>query len=108
MTKGSEVASNLERLSVVPMESTIPADMTISSWRRSRSCTHLHDTTTRYDRERKLLRFLLVCHACGTEKEIKAIPYEPRYTPQATGQPSGAKIYQFPQRRRGRGLRQAA
>jgi hypothetical protein len=43
------------------------------------TCDHLHDTTSRYDHAEKVLTFLLVCHACGTEKVILKVPYEPRF-----------------------------
>jgi hypothetical protein len=92
---------------VLPLESTIPADMTISEWRkmlaaRSRrapkrprvaaaarrvvplrppSCDHLHATTTRYDHAEKRLTFLLVCPVCGTEKVLETMAYEPRFEP---------------------------
>jgi hypothetical protein len=56
MTTGSSISQQLERQSVLPMESTIPTEMTVEQWRRRRSararpvpCDHLHDTTTRYD-----------------------------------------------------------
>jgi hypothetical protein len=42
-------------------------------------CDHLHDTTSRYDHAEKKLTFLLVCHACETEKVIVTLPYEPRF-----------------------------
>jgi hypothetical protein len=42
-------------------------------------CGHLHDTTTRYDHERKLLTFFAVCRVCGTERVIETQHYEPRY-----------------------------
>jgi hypothetical protein len=42
-------------------------------------CDHLHDTTSRYDHGEKLLTFLLVCHACRTEKVIVTLPYQPRF-----------------------------
>jgi hypothetical protein len=45
------------------------------------SCEHLHETTTRYDHERKLLTFLSVCRTCGTESVLETQPYEPRYKP---------------------------
>jgi uncharacterized membrane protein YcaP (DUF421 family) len=34
-------------------------------------CTHLHDSSTRYDHERKLLSFLLVCSVCATERVVE-------------------------------------
>jgi hypothetical protein len=40
-------------------------------------CGHLHETTTRYDHERKLLTFLAVCRICGTERVIETQHYEP-------------------------------
>jgi hypothetical protein len=43
------------------------------------TCDHLHDTTSRYDHAEKVLSFLLVCHACETEKVILTVPYEPRF-----------------------------
>jgi hypothetical protein len=42
-------------------------------------CGHLHETTTRYDHERKLLTFLAVCRTCGTERVVETQHYEPRY-----------------------------
>ena len=88
------------------MECTIPGEMTVEQWRQLRSqrrwatpgrsarlrdaarkvvplrpapCDHLHESTTRYDHERKQLSFLLVCPSCRTEKLVQTIPYEPRY-----------------------------
>jgi hypothetical protein len=45
------------------------------------SCEHLHETTTRYDHERRLLTFLQVCSTCGVEKVVETQPYQPRYEP---------------------------
>jgi hypothetical protein len=45
------------------------------------SCDHLHETTTRYDHERRLLTFLAVCRTCGTEKVVETQRYQPRYEP---------------------------
>jgi hypothetical protein len=77
------------------MERTIPPEMIIAQWRRRRAsrprqkgrrlsallaaasrlvslpataCDHLHDSTTRYDHDQKVLTFLLVC---GTEKVME-------------------------------------
>jgi hypothetical protein len=93
---------------VLPLESTIPADMTISEWRemlaarrrrapkrpgmvaaaarrvvplRPPPCDHIHATTTRYDHAERRLTFLLVCPVCGTEKVLETMPYEPRFEP---------------------------
>jgi hypothetical protein len=48
---------------------------------QAQTCDHLHDTTSRYDHARKHLTFLLVCEACGTEKVVVTLPYEPRFEP---------------------------
>jgi hypothetical protein len=104
----SSISEQLTRQSVVPMDCTIPPDMTIAQWRRARSsrprpkrrhsarllagaarlvsrpaaqCDHLHDSTTRYDRDRKVLTFLLVCPVCHTEKVVETQRYEPRFEP---------------------------
>jgi hypothetical protein len=42
-------------------------------------CGHLHETTTRYDHEHKLLTFFAVCRICGTERVIETQHYEPRH-----------------------------
>jgi hypothetical protein len=105
MSEDFSISQELERQSVVSIESTIPSGMTIDEWRRKRPagarrrgrssrllgvgprvvplrpvpCDHLHDTTTRYDHDRKQLTFLLVCPVCGTEKVVETQHYEPRY-----------------------------
>jgi hypothetical protein len=138
MTPDPSIAQALERQSVVNMECTIPAEMSIEDWRRLRSerrrsassrssrlraaarrvvplrpqpCNHLHDTTTRYDHDSKQLSFLQVCHACGTEKVVETVPYEPRFkphpAPRATGGSVGATVHPLPVRRR-RPIRLAA
>ena len=113
----SPIGRQLESQSVRLVESTIPGDMTVAEWRTERrrrrpastqQCGHMHDTTTRYDHEQKLLHFLLICPTCGTEKLIETQPYEPQFTPHATPEPAGAKIYQFPVRRPAQPLRRAA
>jgi hypothetical protein len=40
-------------------------------------CAHRHDTTTRYDANRKVLTFLLFCPVCGTERVVESLSYEP-------------------------------
>jgi hypothetical protein len=42
-------------------------------------CDHLFDTTSRYDRERKLLTFLLFCPACETETVVETLRYAPAF-----------------------------
>lgn len=54
------------------------------SWPRAEGqdrCWHIHETTTRYDHERKLLTFLAVCRSCGIERVVETLRYEPRYEP---------------------------
>jgi hypothetical protein len=101
MTTGPSIVRQLERQSVVPMESTIPDEMTCEQWRRLRSarrvpCDHMHESTSRYDPARKLLSFLLVCPTCRTEKVIHTQPYEPRYQPQLASGSPGAAVHQLP------------
>jgi hypothetical protein len=100
---------------VVPVECTIPADMTIEQWRRQRrrqpqaaeSCNHLCDTTTRYEHEQKLLHFLIVCAECGTEQLIETVSYEPQFVPSpaadAAETPAAATVHRLPRRRWRRG-----
>jgi hypothetical protein len=132
MTNDSSISEALERQSVVAMECTIPAEMTVDEWRRQRSarprrrssrllaatrrvvplrhvpCDHLHETTTRYDHERKQLSFLLVCPVCGTEKVIESQHYEPRFQPYAAQDSGGATIHRLPVRSDEHPLRRAA
>jgi hypothetical protein len=42
-------------------------------------CQHLHETTTRYDKARKLLTFLLVCRVCDAERVVDIVRYEPHF-----------------------------
>ena len=51
-------------------------------------CDHLHDSTSRYDAAAKVLTFLLVCPACGIERVVETLAYEPRpaWTSHATAQ----------------------
>jgi hypothetical protein len=110
------VAEQLERQSVVLVDCTIPAELTIEQWRRQRrprparaaGCDHLHDSTSRYDHDTKRLTFLLVCPVCGTEKVVDSIPYEPRFTPHAPPESAGATVHRLPDRRHARPLRRAA
>jgi hypothetical protein len=41
-------------------------------------CQHLKETTSRYDKARKLLTFLLVCPVCDVQHVVETVPYEPR------------------------------
>src|SRR4051794_5127833 len=92
----TSIAGQLERQSVVLVESTIPRDMTCDQWRRRHSapsrpvrCDHLHESTSRYDRVKKLLSFLVVCPVCRTEKVIETRHYEPRFERRATRPAAG-------------------
>ena len=113
MNSVTSIAEHLERQSVRTIESTIPEGMTIKEWRKHPSrgpaptqpCGHIHDTTTRYDHDRKLLHFLLICPTCGTEKLVDTQPYEPNFTPHTA---TGATIHQLPVRRQQPPLRRAA
>ena len=42
-------------------------------------CDHLYETTSRYDADRKLLTFLLVCPVCEIEETVQAIEYAPSF-----------------------------
>jgi hypothetical protein len=44
-------------------------------------CDHLHEQTSRYDSDVKVLTFLLVCPTCETERVVEELPYEPRFKP---------------------------
>jgi hypothetical protein len=126
------ISEQLARQSVVPMESTIPPDMTLAQWRRLRSsrsrtkrrssasrsaapppatpCGHLHDSTTRYDHDQKVLTFLLVCAVCGTERVMETQHYEPRFEPSRASElaHAGSTIQELPVRRDDRPMRRAA
>jgi hypothetical protein len=75
-------------------------------------CDHLHDSTTRYDHDQKLLTFLLICPVCRTEKVIETQHYEPRFQPRPAPQladaSAGATIDQLPVRRHEPPTRRAA
>ena len=64
--------------------------VSISEYRERHACGHLHDTTTRYDHERKLLSFLLVCPVCGTERVLETQRYEPRFASHTGAEPLSA------------------
>jgi hypothetical protein len=84
MTTSSSISQQLERQSVVSMESKIPTEMTVEGPLQPVPCDHLHDATTRYDPVAKVLTFLLVCPFCRTEKVVETLHYEPRFqTPAA-------------------------
>jgi hypothetical protein len=132
MNRNPSVSEQLERQSVVAVESTIPTDMTIDQWRRQRSagrpargrsarmlaaarrvvplrqapCDHLHESTSRYDHVEKTLTFLLVCPVCRTEKVMRVQHYEPSFRPHPA--PAGASVHQLPVRRHEQPARRAA
>jgi hypothetical protein len=43
-------------------------------------CDHLFETTTRYDKQRRLLTFLLVCPVCRRERGLETVDYEPHFS----------------------------
>jgi hypothetical protein len=127
MTTSSPIAQQIERQSVVPIESSIPLEMTCDGWRQWRSgrphrlrrqgaarvfavalrllrlgaapCKHFHESTTRYDHDQKQLSFLLVCPVCGTEKLVHRQPYEPRFEPHPARESAWATVHDLPVRR---------
>jgi hypothetical protein len=42
-------------------------------------CDHLFDTTSRYDRRRRLLTFVLFCPTCETETVVETLRYAPAF-----------------------------
>jgi hypothetical protein len=42
-------------------------------------CDHLFDTTSRYDRQRRLLMFVLFCPTCETETVVETLRYAPAF-----------------------------
>ena len=47
-------------------------------------CNHsgYHTPTSRYDRYRRELRFILICDECGAGlDEVTKVPYEPQFAP---------------------------
>lgn len=53
-------------------------------------CSDIYETTSRYDRERKVLTFLLLCPVCGIENVVARLDYEPAFSPAGTPLPSQA------------------
>jgi len=41
-------------------------------------CDHLHEQTSHYDADAKLLSFVLVCPVCDTEQVVETLSYEPQ------------------------------
>jgi hypothetical protein len=66
------------------------------------TCNHMHDSTTRYDHDQKLLSFLLVCPICGIERVVETMKYEPRFhsapAPEPADASAGATVYELPVR----------
>ena len=115
MTIDSPIRRQLMSRSIAPMECTIPPDMTIGQWRRTRparsqraACDQMHDTTTRYDPVEKLLTFLLICPVCGTEKALETLHYKPRFQPLPATRSTGATVHRLPSRRDAQRDRRAA
>ena len=114
MTIDSSIRRQVVGQSVVPMECTVPPDMTIEQWRwecsaRSQrmACEHIHDTTSRYDPLEQLLTFVLVCPVCGTERVIETLHYAPCFQPLPNG-PTDANVHRLPGRRHAQPERRAA
>jgi hypothetical protein len=47
-------------------------------------CSDIYETTSRYDRDRKVLTFLLLCPVCGIESVVARLDYEPAFSPAGT------------------------
>jgi hypothetical protein len=50
-------------------------------------CAHdgFHGVSSRYDRRRGILAFVLTCESCGAElRELRREPYSPHYDPQGS------------------------
>jgi hypothetical protein len=105
----ASVSARIEQNAVQIIECTVPAEMTLDEWRRSRPraerrqrrplrnrtpraarhlalvpdapCDHIHETTSRYDHAEKRLTFLLVCDTCQTERVVETVHYEPHFEP---------------------------
>ena len=73
-------------------------------------CDHIHESTSRYDHELKVLTFLLVCPVCHTERVIHSQAYEPHFIPNAGPETAtaGASVHELPTRREQPPLRRAA
>ena len=110
------IANQLDRLSLIPIESTIPPEMTIQEWRRSAKvvplrptrCDHLHEQTSRYDPVEKQLTFLSFCPVCRVERVVGTQSYEPRFEPHTANNSGGATVHRLPVRRYQRPTRRAA
>jgi hypothetical protein len=50
-------------------------------------CDHLHESTSRYDHDAKVLTLMLVCRICRIENVVEMISYEPRLKPCAIPSP---------------------
>ena len=106
MTIDASIGRQLVGQSVVPMECTIPPDMTLRQWRSRGSarsqpiaCEHIHDTTSRYDPVEERLTFLLVCPVCGTERVIETLRYAPRFQPLPSAGSTEPNVHRLPSRR---------
>jgi hypothetical protein len=105
----TSISDQLERLWVVPMESTIPPEMTIAEWRRSdkvvplppTQCDHLHEQTSRYDPVEKQVTCLTVCPVCRVEQVVETQSYEPRFEPHAASDSGGGTVHRLPVREYG-------
>jgi hypothetical protein len=65
-------------------------------------CDHVHDVTTRYDRDARRLDFFLFCPVCRTAKLVHSLDYEPRF------EPTGATLHALRPREDARPERRAA
>jgi hypothetical protein len=98
MTTRSAISQQGESRSVVAIETAARRVVPL----RPVPCDHLHESTTRYDHDRKVLTFLLVCPVCRTEKVVESLDYEPRFQPHPAPRPpdasAGATVHELPVR----------
>jgi hypothetical protein len=101
----ARLTSGIDEHAMQVVECTIPAHMTIDQWRRqdrTADCDHLHETTTRYDRQARRLEFFLFCPVCRTARVVHSVDYEPRF------EPIVARVHALPRREAPRPERRAA
>ncbi len=73
-----------------PLETGSHLPKAVSAAPRDGGCDHLHEATSRYDRDAKLLTMLLVCPVCRIETVVETLEYEPRLVPSVI--PGGEKL----------------
>jgi hypothetical protein len=67
-----------------PLEMGSHLPKAVSAAPRDGGCDHLHEATSRYDSDAKLLTLLLVCPVCRIATVVERLEYEPRFVPSVT------------------------